>query len=49
MSSRQQQDNNPLMSSALLRLPTRWSEEYRSPMLSVSTDGRDLTYQGQSY
>lgn len=46
MSSRQQQDNNPLMSSALLRLPTRWSEEYRSPMLSVSTDGRDLTYQG---
>ncbi|KAG2070698.1 SPRY-domain-containing protein [Suillus decipiens] len=46
MSSRQQQDNNPLMSSALLRLPTRWSEEYRSPMLSVSLDGRDLTYQG---
>lgn len=46
MSSRQQQENNPLMSSALLRLPTRWSEEYRSPMLSVSADGRDLTYQG---
>ncbi|KAG1874209.1 hypothetical protein C8R48DRAFT_593355 [Suillus tomentosus] len=39
-------ENNPLMSSALLRLPTRWSEEYRSPMLSVSADGRDITYQG---
>lgn len=48
MFSRQQQDNNPLMSSTLLRLPTRWSEEYRSPMLSVSQDGRDLTYQGSS-
>ncbi|KAG2045275.1 hypothetical protein BDR03DRAFT_848151 [Suillus americanus] len=46
MSSRQQQENNPLMTSALLSLPTRWSEEYRSSMLSVSADGRDLTYQG---
>ncbi|KAG2345325.1 SPRY-domain-containing protein [Suillus weaverae] len=46
MSSRQQQENNPFMSSALLSLPTRWSEEYRSSMLSVSADGRDLTYQG---
>jgi hypothetical protein len=36
------------MSSALLRLPTRWSEQYRCSMLSVSADGRDLTYQGQS-
>ncbi|KAG2129772.1 hypothetical protein DEU56DRAFT_816636 [Suillus clintonianus] len=44
--SRQQQETNPLISSALLRLPTRWSDEYRSPMLSVSADGRDLTYQG---
>ncbi|KAG2160155.1 uncharacterized protein EDB93DRAFT_1073770 [Suillus bovinus] len=46
MPSRQQQENNPLMSSALLCLPTRWCEEYRSSMLSVSADGRDLTYQG---
>lgn len=46
ISSRQQQENNPLMSSALLRLPIRWSEEYKSSMLSVSADGRDLTYQG---
>lgn len=45
-SSRKQQENSSLMSSALLRLPTRWSEQYRCSMLSVSADGRDLTYQG---
>ncbi|KAG1749624.1 uncharacterized protein EDB91DRAFT_1108746 [Suillus paluster] len=44
--SRQQQETNPLISSTLLRLPTRWCEEYRSPLLSVSADGRDLTYHG---
>ncbi|KAG0699738.1 hypothetical protein DFH29DRAFT_808594 [Suillus ampliporus] len=46
LSSRQPQETNPSMSSALLHLPTRWSEEYRSTLLSVSADGRDLTYQG---
>jgi Ran-binding protein 9/10 len=45
LSSRQQE--TILMSPAPLRLPTRWSEEYRSSLLSVSTDGRDLSYQGQ--
>lgn len=34
-------------SSDTLRLPTRWSEQDRSPYLSVSADGRDLTYHGK--
>jgi len=46
LSSRQQRETI-LMSPAPLRLPTRWSEEYRNPLLSVSADGRDLNYQGQ--
>jgi len=41
------QQETILMSPAPLRLPTRWSDEYRNPLLSVSADGRDLTYQGQ--
>ncbi|OCH84452.1 SPRY-domain-containing protein [Obba rivulosa] len=41
------------MASALaeypaLRLPTRWSEQDRHPSLTVSADGRDLTFFGQS-
>lgn len=30
----------------VLRLPTRWSEQFRHAMLNLSPDGRDLTYQG---
>jgi len=30
----------------VLRLPTRWSDQFRHHGLSVSADGRDLTYQG---
>jgi hypothetical protein len=30
----------------ILRLPTRWSDQVRHPSLSVSGDGRELTYQG---
>lgn len=29
-----------------LKLPTRWSEQDRHQNLSVSPDGRDLTYHG---
>jgi Ran-binding protein 9/10 len=32
----------------LLRLPTRWSDEFRHHLLSVSSDGREITYQGDS-
>ena len=30
----------------ILRLPTRWSEKYRHPSLSISSDGRELSFQG---
>jgi len=30
----------------ILRLPTRWNEHARHPSLTVSSDGRDLTYSG---
>ncbi|THH21022.1 hypothetical protein EW146_g483 [Bondarzewia mesenterica] len=33
-------------SSPVFRLPTRWSEQDRHPYLSVSADGRELTYNG---
>ncbi|KAH7883956.1 hypothetical protein F5I97DRAFT_1897017 [Phlebopus sp. FC_14] len=33
-------------SSPPLLLPTRWSNEYRDPLLSVCGDGRELVYQG---
>lgn len=38
----------PLMSATLpaLSIPTRWCEELRSPLLTVSSDGRELFYQG---
>ncbi|KAG5646863.1 hypothetical protein DXG03_001939 [Asterophora parasitica] len=32
----------------ILRLPTRWSDQFRHALLSVSGDGRDLTYHGAS-
>ncbi|KAJ7785713.1 concanavalin A-like lectin/glucanase domain-containing protein, partial [Mycena metata] len=32
----------------VLNLPTRWSEQYRHELLSISGDGRDVTYQGAS-
>ncbi|CCL99950.1 uncharacterized protein FIBRA_01975 [Fibroporia radiculosa] len=31
------------------RLPTRWSEHDRAPQLSVSADGRELTFTGHSF
>ena len=33
-------------SSPVFRLPTRWSEQDRHPYLSVSADGKELTYLG---
>lgn len=33
-------------SPQVLNLPTRWSERYRHELLSISADGRDVTYQG---
>ncbi|KAF8213685.1 hypothetical protein K438DRAFT_1707519 [Mycena galopus ATCC 62051] len=35
-------------SPQVLQLPTRWSECYRHELLSISPDGRDVTYQGAS-
>ncbi|KAJ7651980.1 concanavalin A-like lectin/glucanase domain-containing protein, partial [Mycena polygramma] len=35
-------------SPQVLHLPTRWSERYRHELLSISPDGRDVTYQGAS-
>jgi hypothetical protein len=32
-----------------LKLPTRWSEQDRHQNLSVSPDGRDLTYNGRIF
>lgn len=34
-------------SSPVFRLPTRWSEQDRHTYLSVSADGRELTYHGK--
>ncbi|KAF8887755.1 hypothetical protein BD779DRAFT_1440522 [Infundibulicybe gibba] len=31
---------------AVLRLPTRWSDQMKQSLLSLSADGRDLTYHG---
>lgn len=37
----------PLISQdQILRLPTRWSDQFRHALLTVSGDGRDLTYHG---
>ncbi|KAI6161984.1 hypothetical protein EDD17DRAFT_611081 [Pisolithus thermaeus] len=38
----------PVLSASLpaLLLPTRWCDEYRNSLLSLSGDGRDLVYQG---
>ncbi|KAG6869046.1 hypothetical protein C0993_004719 [Termitomyces sp. T159_Od127] len=38
-----------LPQTRILRLPTRWSDQYRHRHLSVSADGRDLTYHGTSH
>jgi Ran-binding protein 9/10 len=39
----------PLVSQdQIMRLPTRWSEQFRHALLTVSGDGRDLTYHGSS-
>ncbi|KAJ7748469.1 SPRY-domain-containing protein [Mycena maculata] len=35
-------------SPQVLNLPTRWSEHYRHELLTISPDGRDVTYQGAS-
>lgn len=35
-----------LLINQTLRLPTRWSEQDRHPALTVSNDGRDLTFYG---
>ncbi|KAH8101615.1 SPRY-domain-containing protein [Cristinia sonorae] len=40
--------NPVLMANPVLRLPTRWSEQDRHPPLSVSPDGRELTFIGPS-
>ncbi|KAG6837216.1 hypothetical protein H0H93_013084 [Arthromyces matolae] len=37
-----------LSQDRILRLPTRWSDQCRHHLLSVSADGRDLTYHGAS-
>ncbi|KAH9855764.1 SPRY-domain-containing protein [Lenzites betulinus] len=39
---------NVLSTSTILMLPTRWSEQDRTPSLSISYDGRDLTFTGPS-
>lgn len=40
-------DNSTMVGSTpVFRLPTRWSEQDRHTYLSVSNDGRDLTYDG---
>jgi hypothetical protein len=36
-------------SDIILRLPTRWSYQIRHPSLSVSSDGRELTFHGGLY
>ncbi|CDO74777.1 hypothetical protein BN946_scf185001.g25 [Trametes cinnabarina] len=37
-----------LSTNTMLMLPTRWSEQDRMPSLSVSLDGRELTFTGPS-
>ncbi|KAI0353184.1 SPRY-domain-containing protein [Trametes cingulata] len=37
-----------LSTNTVLMLPTRWSEQDRTPSLSVSLDGRELTFTGPS-
>ncbi|KAF8640946.1 hypothetical protein AX17_000593 [Amanita inopinata Kibby_2008] len=37
-----------LPSDQVLRLPTRWSDQMKHSSLSVSADGRDLTYNGST-
>ncbi|KAI0655653.1 hypothetical protein C8Q70DRAFT_1081102 [Cubamyces menziesii] len=37
-----------LSTNTVLMLPTRWSDQDRMPSLSVSSDGRDLTFTGPS-
>ncbi|GBE78657.1 SPRY-domain-containing protein [Sparassis crispa] len=37
-----------LAANPVLRLPTRWSDQDRLPTLSVSADGRELTFSGPS-
>ncbi|GJE96818.1 SPRY-domain-containing protein [Phanerochaete sordida] len=37
-----------LLTNPALRLPTRWSEQDRHHLLTVSGDGRELTFYGQS-
>ncbi|TBU21890.1 SPRY-domain-containing protein [Dichomitus squalens] len=37
-----------LSTNTILMLPTRWSEQDRTPALSVSLDGRDLIFTGPS-
>lgn len=36
----------PLSQDQILKLPTRWSDQLKNPSLTVSGDGRDLTYHG---
>ncbi|KAI0344287.1 SPRY-domain-containing protein [Trametopsis cervina] len=37
-----------LLTTPVLRLPTRWNEQDRHPSLTVSSDGRELTFFGPS-
>ncbi|KAI0638786.1 SPRY-domain-containing protein [Trametes polyzona] len=37
-----------LSTNTVLMLPTRWSEQDRTPALSISLDGRELTFTGPS-
>jgi hypothetical protein len=39
----------PISQDQILRLPTRWSDQFRHTLLTVSGDGRDLTYHGSFY
>jgi len=39
----------PIPQDQILRLPTRWSDQFRHALLTVSGDGRDLTYHGSFY
>jgi hypothetical protein len=39
----------PIPQDQILRLPTRWSDQFRHALLTVSGDGRDLSYHGSFY
>lgn len=39
----------PVSQDQILMLPTRWSDQFRHSLLSLSGDGRDLTYHGRSH